>query len=79
MAYLKCPGCDQMAHVATSYSAVIHCPRCRALHHDVQLGPLDQHEPAAPAGGEAWLGSIESDQAAHGRGARMPWRRWSRG
>jgi phage FluMu protein Com len=42
MAYLKCPDCAQLAHVATEYVAVIHCPRCRALHKNVQLLPLDE-------------------------------------
>ena len=75
MAYLKCPGCDQLAHVATSYTAVIHCPRCRALHHDVALVPLDQPAQSAPATGPTWLGSSDHDQAASGRFARMSWRR----
>jgi hypothetical protein len=77
MAYLKCPGCDQLAHVATSYTAVIHCPRCRALHQDVQLVPLDQAVRTAPAAGPTWLDSAEREQAARGRFARMPWRRGS--
>jgi uncharacterized C2H2 Zn-finger protein len=42
MAYLKCPSCAQLAHVSTDYVAVIHCPRCRALHKDVRLLPLDE-------------------------------------
>ena len=42
MAYLKCPSCAQLARVSTDYVAVIHCPRCRALHKDVQLRPIDE-------------------------------------
>ena len=42
MPYLKCPNCGLLAHViATNHTALIHCPRCRALQQNIQLTPLE--------------------------------------
>ena len=64
MPYLKCPDCDQLAHVATNYEAAIHCPRCRALHQDVQLLPLDQPTRGAPPYGDDRSVATAWDRAA---------------
>jgi uncharacterized paraquat-inducible protein A len=43
MPYLRCPTCSLLAHVVeTDHSPVIHCPRCRALHQEVRLAPLEE-------------------------------------
>jgi phage FluMu protein Com len=42
MPYFRCPGCGMLAHMATEDSASITCPRCRALHQDVQLQPVEE-------------------------------------
>ena len=42
MPYLRCPNCGQLAHIASEGPAAIGCPRCRALHKDVELLPVEQ-------------------------------------
>jgi hypothetical protein len=42
MPYLRCPNCGLLAHVvATADTPPIHCPRCRAIHHETRLTPLE--------------------------------------
>jgi phage FluMu protein Com len=53
MPYLRCPNCGLLAHTrATADTAVIHCPRCRAIQRQIQLAPLEEsleHVSAPPA------------------------------
>jgi hypothetical protein len=43
MPYLRCHNCGLLAHViASDDTTVIHCPRCRALHQQIQLTPLEE-------------------------------------
>jgi Zn-finger nucleic acid-binding protein len=43
MPYLRCPSCGLLAHVLVNDdTAVIHCPRCRAVQQDIRLEPLEK-------------------------------------
>jgi phage FluMu protein Com len=54
MPYLRCPSCGLLAHIgAPADTAVIHCPRCRAIQKQIQLAPLEEsleHVSVAPPG-----------------------------